>query len=109
MPDLDEQTNTDRLLALIEQGHKIIEANTEVIRSNTSAFARLVAVIENLSEIQKQMQSTLSLLVQQVTTSISLRAEAIPIRIVLIIVLVMAAIIAAVVGLNLAGIFAGAP
>ncbi len=101
--ELGGQTEqTERLLTLIEEGH-------EVIKANTSAIAKLDCVIESLSKIQETMQNTLSLLVQQVTTSISQRAEAVPVRIVLIIVLMMAAIIAAVVGLNLAGLFAGVP
>ena len=102
MPPMKKVDYTERLLAIIEQDH-------EVISRNASAFEKLAAAVDRLTGGQEQMMNALNLLVAQVTSSISQRSEAVPVRIVLIIVLVFAGLIAAIVGLDLKGLLVGVP
>jgi len=69
----------ERLIALIEQDHKVIASNATAMGS--------------LSETLRSMQTTMELLVNQVTIGITQRTEAVPIKVFLIVVGVMALII----------------
>ena len=86
---------TTRLIDIIEANHRVIEANT---------FA-----VSQLMNTLHTMQETLQLLVTQITTSISQRNEAVPVKVVLLIVGIMAAIIAVVVGLDIGQVKAIVP
>lgn len=77
----------DRIGTALEEDHKVIAANT-------AAFGAL-------SETLRSMQTTMELLVGQVTTSISQRNEAVPIKVFLIVVGAMALVIAVVLGVSL--------
>jgi len=84
---IEEQNRT--LVCIMQDSHRVIEANT-------STNSRLTATLE-------QMQSTLTLLVSQVTTNITQQSSGVPLRIFLIVVLLLAALVAAAFGLNVSG------
>lgn len=76
----------------------------EIISANTAAMTGLKSVVDGYCKVQEQTQQILQLLVTQVTTSISQRNDAVPLRVFLIVVLVLAAIIALVIGVDVTGI-----
>ena len=71
---------TDKLITVIEKDHQVIADNSKATVA--------------LSETLRSMQTTMELLVGQVTVSISQRNEAVPIKVFLIVVGTMALIIA---------------
>jgi hypothetical protein len=88
------------LMNIIECDHKVIEANTAVM-------SRLMATLEAVQGTLGTMTQTLHLLVGQVTVSINQRTEAVPLRVVYGICGILILIIAAIVGLDIAGYHIG--
>ena len=79
---------TERMVTVLEEDHKVIAANT-------AAFGALL-------ETLRSMQTTMELLVGQVTVSISQKSDAVPVKVFLIVVGTMALVIAGVLGISLA-------
>ena len=82
----------DRIGMALEEDHKVIAANT-------AAFGALL-------ETLRSMQTTMELLVGQVTVSISQKSDAVPIKVFLVVVGTMSLVIAAVLGISLADLSA---
>jgi len=79
---------TERMVTVLEEDHKVIAANT-------AAFGALL-------ETLRSMQTTMELMVGQVTVSISQKSDAVPVKVFLIVVGTMALVIAGVLGISLA-------
>lgn len=76
----------------------IIQCDHRVIEANTAAMSRLVATLDG-------MQQTLSLLVGQVTTSISQRNDGVPLRVFLVVTVGLIVVLFTVIGLDAANIY----
>ena len=84
---------TERMVTVLEEDHKVVAANT-------AAFGALL-------ETLRSMQTTMELLVGQVTISISQKSDAVPVKVFLIVVGTMALIIVVgVLGISLADLSA---
>jgi len=83
---------TERMVTVLEEDHKVVAANT-------AAFGALL-------ETLRSMQTTMELLVGQVTISISQKSDAVPVKVFLVVVGTMALVIAAVLGISLADLSA---
>jgi len=84
---------------LVDRIGTALEEDQKVIAANTAAFGALL-------ETLRSIQTTMELLVGQVTVSISQKSDAVPIKVFLIVVGVMALVIAAVLGISLADLSA---
>jgi hypothetical protein len=58
---------------------RIIECNQQVIKDNAAATLKSAEAMQRLSEVISGLQQVVTLLVTQITTSISQRADAVPI------------------------------
>lgn len=85
----------------------IIECDHKVIESNTAVMSRLVVMLEAVQGTLGTMTQTLHLLVGQVTTSIAQKTEGVPLKVVYWIVGILILILAATVGLDIAGYHVG--
>jgi len=79
---------------LVDRIGTALEEDQKVIAANTAAFGALL-------ETLRSMQTTMELLVGQVTVSISQKSDAVPIKVFLVVVGTMALVIAIVLGVNM--------
>lgn len=85
------ESYTDKLLG-------VLDSNQRLQLATTTAIDKLSGVIEVMNKAVDVMQNTQSTLIGQITTSISMSKEGVPLKVFMVVVIVMAAFILSILG-----------